>query len=378
MSSTDSIFSSKTNNKHFLKKKFVLEDFIEILMCPNSKEKLSLLSRNELLQLWKNRTIELPEGKHFLINESKSFLYRFSPYGFPVLLPEEAIPMGIKAEDIPVALSDSQKISFETLKKHKENLETVYRKENYLKAPAGRTPERLAYEGSAVHKPVAENLKPWSVLDGGCGLGLFRHFTRGMFHLMLDVSEKNLSYNFAPHKVLGRTECIPIRDETFDNVVSLRSLEHCQHVQTSMAELTRCLKPGGRFLVACWREDWPACLRGSPWVYTNIVYFFIKAFILAKKNPKLFVDRALYKLKLKKTKSLEEVVLWDKDTKKIFSRRFNRDAFQKMLEKVGLKVLKKRYCGVETPGINLPKFITDRYFDSEKYGHFFYFVCEKS
>ena len=89
-------------------------------------------------------------------------------------------------------------------------------------------------------------------------------------------------------------------------------------------------------------------------------------------------NERLYKLKLKKTKIAEQVVFWDKDTKKIFSRRFNRDAFQKMLEKVGLKVLKKRYCGVETPGINLPKFITDRYFDSEKYGHFFYFVCEKS
>jgi uncharacterized protein YbaR (Trm112 family) len=284
MSSIDSNFCSKTNNKHSLRKKFVLEDFIEILMCPNSKEKLSLLSRNELLKMWKNRTIQLPEGEHFLINESKSFLYRFSPYGFPVLLPEEAIPMKIIAEDIPVALSDSQIISFETLKKHKKNLETVYGKQNYLKDPAGRTPERLAYEGSAVHKPVAENLKPGSVLDGGCGIGLFRHFTRGMFHLMLDVSDKNLSYNFAPHKALGRTESIPIRDETFDNVVSLRSLEHCQHVQTSMAELTRCLKPGGRFLVACWREDWPACLRGSPWVYTNIVYFFIKAFTLAKKK----------------------------------------------------------------------------------------------
>jgi len=356
----------------------VLEDFIDILICPNTKEKLSLISRTELLQMWKNRTIELPHGDQFLINESKSFLYRFSPYGFPILIPEQAIPLEIIVHSISVALSDSQTISFETLKKHKENLETVYRKDNYVKSPAGRKPERSAYESSAVHKPAAENLKPGSVLDGGCGIGFFRRFTRGRFHLMLDVSEVNLSYNFAPHKVLGRTECIPIRDETFDNVVSLRSLEHCQDVQTSIAELTRCLKPSGRFLVACWREDWPACLRGSPWVYTNIVYFFIKAFLLAKNNPKVFWDRVFYKLKLKKTKSEKEAVFWDKDATKIYSRRFNRDAFQKMLEKVGLKVLKKGYCGVESPGINLPKFITDRYFDSEKYGLFLYFVCEKS
>ncbi len=347
-------------------------------MCPNTKEKLSLISRTNLLEMWKNRMMELPEGDQFLINESKSFLYRFSSYGFPVLLPEESIPMEITGSSIPVALSDSQIITFETLKKHKENLEVLYRKDNYVKSPAGRTPERSAYESTAVHKVAAENLKPGSVLDVGCGIGFFRRFTQGRFHLMLDVSEVNLSYNFVPHKVNGRSECIPIHDETFDNVVSLRSLEHSQDVQTSMAELARCLKPDGVLTVACWREDWPACLKGSPWIYTNIAYFFEKAFRLAKNNPKLFVDRALYKLKLKKTKITERAVFWDKDTAKIYSRRFNRDAFQKMLEKVGLKVLKKGYCGVETPGINLPKFITDRYFDSEKYGLFFYFVCKKS
>ena len=356
----------------------MLGDFIEVLMCPNTKEKLSLISRKELLEMKKNRMFGLPEGEQFLISESKSFLYRFSSYGFPILLPEEAIPVEIILETIPGALNNSQTISFKTLKKHKENLEILYRKDNYVKSPAGRTPERSTYEASAVHKPISENLKLGSVLDVGCGIGFFRRFTRGRFHLMVDVSETNLSNNFAPHKVNGRSESIPVRDETFDNVISLRSLEHCQHVQTSIAELTRCVKPGGRVLVACWREDWPACLKGSPWVYTNIVYFFKKARRLAKNNPKLFVDRALYKLKLKKTKSAEQVVFWDKDTKKIFSRRFNRDAFQKMLEKAGLKVLKKGYCGNQTPGLDLPKFITDRYFDSEKYGLFFYFVCEKT
>ena len=70
-------------------------------------------------------------------------------------------------------------------------------------------------------------------------------------------------------------------------------------------------------------------------------------------------------------------VFWDKDTQKIFARRFNREDFQKMLEKVGLKIFKKGYCGIETPGMNLPNFIIERYFDSEKYGLFFYFICDK-
>jgi len=355
----------------------VFQDFIDILMCPNTKEKLSLISRNELLEASKDICVKLPEGDQFLINESKSFLYQIAPYGFPILLPEEGIPLKIDPKAISSASSSSQKISFVTLKKHKDNLETVYRKDDYVNKPTGRKPWRDAYESSEIHTPAAENLIPGSVLDAGCGIGFFRRYTGGRFHLMFDLSQYNLSYNFAPNKVIGRTECIPIQDGSFENVVSLRSLQHCQDPKTSISELARCVKPGGRFLVAVWREDWPACLKGSPWAFTNFTYFIKKAFLLAKNNPSLFVDRALFKLKLKKTKKLEVAVFWDKDTQKVFSRRFNRDAFQKMLEDVGLKILKRGYCGIETPGSKVPKFLLKRFFDAEKYGLYCYFVCEK-
>lgn len=346
-------------------------------MCPNSKEKLSIIKKDELLEFFKDRTIDLPQENIFLINESKSFLYRVSPYGFVKLLPEEAIPLEKTMNSIPAFSGKQQTISFSTLKKHKANLEVVYGKDNYVLHPAGRTPERSIYESRKVHKPLADNLNPGSVLDVGCGIGFFRRFTRGKFHLMVDVSEINLSNNFAPYKANGRSESIPVLDGSFDNVVSLRSLEHCQDPQTSLGELVRCAKPGGRILISCWREDWPACLSHSVWAYTNLVYFLAKAKILLKKNPKLFLDRALYKLKLKKSKSLERAVFWDKDTAQIYSRRYNRDAFEKMIEKTGAKVIKKGYCGVETPYLDVPVFLLDRFFDSEKYGLFFYFICQK-
>ncbi len=46
-------------------------------------------------------------------------------------------------------------------------------------------------------------------------------------------------------------------------------------------------------------------------------------------------------------------------------------------ENVGLKILKRGYCGIETPGSKVPKFLLKRFFDAEKYGLYCYFVCEK-
>jgi len=356
----------------------MFEDFLKVLICPNTKEKLSIISRKELTEISRKENVELPKGEYFLINESGSFLYPISKYGFPILLPEQGIALKIFENSIPALSKNNTSISFDTLKNHQKNLENVYRKDDYITRCAGHSMAQTNYQSVSLHKPMSEYLKPGSVLDGGCGVGFFRRFTRGRFHLMVDVSEVNLSYNFHPYKVIGRTESLPVSDNSFDNVVSFRSLEHCQDVQTSISELARCLKPGGRFLVGTWRHDWPSCLKGTPWAITNFLYFLEKAFLLAKRNPSLFFDRFFFKLKLKKTKKDELAIFWDKDNKKNFTRRFKQNEFQTLLENVGLKILKKGYSGKEFPGpLPPPKFITDRYFDSSKYGLFLFFVCEK-
>jgi len=244
----------------------------------------------------------------------------------------------------------------------------------------GRSPKRKKFENISVHTPLANNLIDGSVLDGGGGIGKFREFTNGRLHVNVDVSEERLNRDPSTYKVLGRTEKLPIKDESFDNVISARSMEHCQDVQTTMNDLVRCLKPGGRFCVCCWRYDWPKCLAKTPWGYTNLIYIFEKIWFMAKKDPSLLIDRILYKMKLKKHKKEKAFGnIWNPTAEKIFSRRFNPDEFKPMLEKAGLKIIKQGYCGREFPGpVSPPMFLIERFFDPMKHGIFFFFICEKS
>jgi len=370
------VYSELEDLKHLKK----LLEFLPLLRCPNCKERLGIVKKNELLEIFKDRLINLPAGNEFLINESASYLYRIASSGYPLLLPEEAISLEILPVGIRTAAStNTDPISFKTLEKHKRNLETIYKKNVRADKLFEHTPKKAKWKSVNVHKPLADGLKPGSVLDVGGGLGLFRHYTNGRFHLNVDVSEIMLNADPSPYKVNGRSECVPVVDESFDNVVSARSMEHCQDIITTMKELMRCLKPEGRLIVAGWREDWPACQKGTIWGIYNFLYFIKKAFAMAKHNPDLLLDRALYKLKIKKTKSFKYVKnLWGReDVNQVYRRRFNRDAFQKMLENAGFQIIKKGYCGKDFPGFEPPEFIVDKFFDSSKYGSFFYFICRK-
>jgi len=356
----------------------MLDDFLSVLMCPNSKEKLSVIRKDELTKIFKNGVSEL-DGNQFLINESKSFLYRISPNGYPILLPDEGVPIKTILEKNISVDQDNKSFTFSTFKTHKQNLEYVYKKEIQEIDHYGADHDRLKWKAQSVHQPLADGLKPGNVLDVGGGVGFFRKLTNGRFHLNVDVSETYLNLDPTSNKVNGRSEQIPILDESFDNVVSSRSMEHVQSVPTTMSELVRCLKPKGRLVVACWREDWPECQKGSVWMITNFLYFLQKVGVMAKTNPDLLVDRFFYKLKIKKTKSFKRVKnIWgDEGLGKVYKRRFNRDVFQKMLEKAGVKIIKKGYCGKDFPGPEPPRFIVDRFYNEMKYGLFFFFVCEK-
>jgi len=355
----------------------MFDDFKQFLMCPHSKEKLSIITKDELNQFLQGR-IELPAGDVFLINESKSFIYSFSKTGFPVLLPESAIPTEITLDEISLAFNPNNTVSYDTLLKHKRNLEILYKKQNFQSKPFHMSTGEYDYIRTAVMKPAIENLTPGNVLDVGGGFGYFRNFTKGRLHVIVDVSEEMLNSSSSLDKINGRSESIPILKNSFDNVVSFGSLEHVLDVQTSMVELARCLLPGGRFIVSCWRDDWPACQKHTIWAITNFFYFLEKSFLLAKNDPALLIDRFLYKTKIKKSKKTRTAQFWDPDSQKIHSRRFDREVFGQMLEKAGFKILQKGYCGKEFPGrVRLPRYIVDKYFNSMKYGSYFFFVCTK-
>ncbi len=348
------------------------ESILSVIMCPITKERLFLCDKDQLLiDILKNKQANIPEGKKYLANESKTCLYTFSSNGYPVLLPEEAIILSNKIES---------KDSFSAFKHHKHDLESVYKKTDWAKNPFGAPEKWYVYWRTAVAKPLVENLIPGSVLDAGGGFGFFRRFTKGHFHLNIDVSEQMLNADVSENKCLGRTESLPILDNSFDNALSVGSIEHCQDVETTLSELTRVLKPKGRLSLACYSDDWPEILKGTPWAITNYIYRSQTYYRMFRQNPILFFEKALDKLNIRKMKEEKAFKpLWGGEAQtKINVRRFNSSALEEMLIKTGLKILKKGRCGKNFPGpISPPKKIIDRYFDSMKYGQYLFFVCEK-
>jgi len=346
------------------------ELILSLIMCPITKEKLTLCTKNELNNILDNK-INVIEEKNYLINESKTYLYPVSHTGYPILLPEEAIPISINSQHSDL---------FSLFKEHKQNLENVYKKIDFKKNPFAESEKWYIYWRTAITKPLVENLIPGSILDAGGGFGFFRRFTKGRFHLNLDVSEEMLNNDNSPDKILGRTESIPLLSNSFDNIVCIGSIEHSQDVKTTLSELVRCLKPKGKFLLASYSDDWPKILSTTPWAFTYCIYLLETYYLMFKQNPMLFVEKALGRLNLRKTKTEKAFKpLWGgEDQRKIQIRRFNPNTLEEMLTKAGLRVLKKGRCGKNFPGkISPPRKIIDHYFNSMKYGQYLFFVCEK-
>ena len=59
------------------------KDILSVIMCPRTKESLSICDDNEVDKILRNTE---HKEKAYLINESKTFLYKVSHHGFPILL----------------------------------------------------------------------------------------------------------------------------------------------------------------------------------------------------------------------------------------------------------------------------------------------------
>ncbi|MBI5452701.1 methyltransferase domain-containing protein [Candidatus Gottesmanbacteria bacterium] len=92
-----------------------------------------------------------------------------------------------------------------------------------------------------------------SILDIGCGTSLFLEYLNPSKYLGIDVSEKMiaLARKRYPerHFIVGDMHNLPLKDETFDTVVSLFSCLNLTLTPKMIAdEILRVLKPGGHFI----------------------------------------------------------------------------------------------------------------------------------
>lgn len=100
---------------------------------------------------------------------------------------------------------------------------------------------------------------PKKVLDFGCGEGEFIEYANkaniicdgadtfsGMYSVWEDMAINRLTKSNSIYKIIGGR--IPIKDNTYDIVVSNQVIEHISNPLESLAEISRILKPGGKFI----------------------------------------------------------------------------------------------------------------------------------
>ncbi len=101
------------------------------------------------------------------------------------------------------------------------------------------------------------------VLEAGCGTGLLlaRCAEFASYAAGVDLSAGMLGHavNRGLHVAQGSITALPVPDESFDVVFSVKVLPHVQDIQTAMAEMARVTAPGGYVLAEFYN---PRSLRG--------------------------------------------------------------------------------------------------------------------
>jgi SAM-dependent methyltransferase len=95
--------------------------------------------------------------------------------------------------------------------------------------------------------------EPTRVLDVGSADGPSVAWLRGTgTRVALDLDPRGLE----PGDVCGSVLELPFADESFEVVAAFDVIEHCEPEATALAEVSRVLAPGGRFLMAVPAYQW--------------------------------------------------------------------------------------------------------------------------
>lgn len=103
----------------------------------------------------------------------------------------------------------------------------------------------------------------------GCGVGMYLHHLSPHFEdaVGLDIEFERLqeAQNMESKVVNGAGEDLPFPAESFDLVLSHEVLEHVQNDRTTINEIVRVLKPGGRLVLFCPNRGYPFETHGIYW-----------------------------------------------------------------------------------------------------------------
>ncbi len=113
-----------------------------------------------------------------------------------------------------------------------------------------------------------EDLGGQSLLDAGCGTGLFSAaaVARGAAVTSMDLGENLLAQvakKCESQRVVGSVLDVPFPDSTFDVVLSTEVIEHSPDPRRAIAELARVTALGGRLVVTTPNRLWRPAIRAA-------------------------------------------------------------------------------------------------------------------
>lgn len=125
--------------------------------------------------------------------------------------------------------------------------------EEYLRRYLVTTPLALALFRSIEAKNIAQVKMQRPILDLGCGFGEFAGvFFESQVEMGIDISWRELltAKKGNKYKKLKKADArkLPFKNESFNTVLSVSTLEHIKKVEKVISETKRVLKPGGKFV----------------------------------------------------------------------------------------------------------------------------------
>lgn len=118
---------------------------------------------------------------------------------------------------------------------------------------------------------VKKYIKKGSLLDVGAGTGISTRFFEDICDCTaLDPSEEMLKH-YKGKKVIGRAEELPFEDKSFDNVISITALHHCD-IDKAIKEILRVVKDDGVVIVTLLKKsnkelNYEKIYIGKDWLY---------------------------------------------------------------------------------------------------------------